>query len=222
MHWIIFLPGTKMFQGIAMILLAVLPSPCCATQAGCRLPQQNVRAFLREGDIVLGGIILVHWQHSFPDTSFREEPSPISCADFQVRSYREVLVMAFAIQQINHDLNILPNITLGFKIHGSCFSTALAVASTLSLLSGTEDPIPNYHCLSSAPLLGAIGEAYPEISIAMSSLLGLYKIPQISYGSAISKLSDKILFPSFLRTVPNNLQEVQAMLHLLQHLAGIG
>ncbi|XP_029435493.1 extracellular calcium-sensing receptor-like [Rhinatrema bivittatum] len=207
-----------MVQGIVMIFLAVLPSPCMMTQVvGCRLPQQNVRAFLREGDIVLGGIILVHWKHSFPDTNFREEPSPISCADFQVRSYREVLVVAFAIQEINHNPDILPNITLGFKIHGSCFSTALAVASTLSLLSGTEDLVPNYHCPSSAPLLGAIGEANSEISITMASLLGVYKIPQISYGSSISKLSDKIIFPSFFRTVTNNLLEAQAMALLLQY-----
>ncbi|XP_029435503.1 extracellular calcium-sensing receptor-like [Rhinatrema bivittatum] len=206
-----------MFQGIAMILLAVLPSPCLATQAGCHLPQQNMRAFLREGDIVLGGIILVHWQHSFPDTSFREEPSPISCADFQVRSYREVLVVAFAIQEINHNPDLLPNITLGFRIHGSCFSTALAMASTLSLLSGTEDPVPNYQCASSAPLLGAIGEAAFEISITMASLLGVYKIPQISYGSSILELSDKIIFPSFFRTVPNDLLEAQAMALLLQY-----
>ncbi|XP_029435492.1 extracellular calcium-sensing receptor-like [Rhinatrema bivittatum] len=207
-----------MAQGIAMILLAVLPSPCMLTQVvGCRLPQQEVRTFHREGDIVLGGIILVHWKHSLPDTSFREEPSPISCADLQVRSYREVLVFVFAVQQINQNPNVLPNITLGFRILDACLSRALAVASTLSLLSGTEDPMPNYHCLASAPILGVVGEAAAFISVSMASLLGVYKIPQISYGSSVSVLSDKVLYPSFFRTIPNNLLEVQAMAHLLQY-----
>ncbi|XP_029435489.1 extracellular calcium-sensing receptor-like [Rhinatrema bivittatum] len=136
---------------------------------------------------------------------------------FQVRSYREVLVFAFAVQQINHNPNILPNITLGFRIHDACLSRALTVASTMSLLSGTEEPVPNYHCHASAPLSGVVGEAAPDISVTMASLLGVYNIPQISYGSTISKLSDKIIFPSFFRTVPNDLFEVQAMALLLQH-----
>ncbi|XP_029435435.1 extracellular calcium-sensing receptor-like [Rhinatrema bivittatum] len=202
---------------IFLSLLLVSPSPARDPQAGCRLPQQKVRAFVRRGDIVLGGIIIVHWKHSSPATNFREKPSQISCEEFQVRSYREVLVVAFAVHEINANPDILPNITLGFKILDSCLSKMLAVANTLSLLSGTEEPVPSYHCSSKSIVPGVVGESFSDITIPIARLLGVYKIPQISYGSSNVMLSNKHLFPSFFRTVPPDLAEAYAIPRLLKH-----
>ncbi|XP_030042462.1 extracellular calcium-sensing receptor [Microcaecilia unicolor] len=136
---------------------------------------------------------------------------------FQVRSYREVLAVAFAVHEINENPGILPNITLGFKILDSCLSTRLAMANTLSLLSGIEDPVPSYHCSSEPIVPGVVGESFSDITIPIAWLLGVYKIPQISYGSSNVILSNKYLFPSFFRTVPPDSAEAGAIPRLLKH-----
>ncbi|OCT72885.1 extracellular calcium-sensing receptor-like [Xenopus laevis] len=112
--------------------------------------------------------------------------------------------MVFAVNEINDDPEILPNITLGFRIYDSCFNEMLAVDGALQLLSGTEKAIPNYICEKISKMVGLIGDLQSSNSVAVARMLGLYRFPQISFGSALSYLSDKISFPSFLRTTIND------------------
>ncbi|KAJ1137670.1 hypothetical protein NDU88_004068 [Pleurodeles waltl] len=51
----------------------------------------------------------------------------------------------------------------------------------------------------------------------MATILGVYKVPQISYGSTGPILSNKQLFPSFFRTVPSDLVEASAIASLLKY-----
>ncbi|XP_041424997.1 extracellular calcium-sensing receptor-like [Xenopus laevis] len=109
--------------------------------------------------------------------------------------------MVFAINEINENPELLPNITLGFRIYDSCFNEMQAVNGALQILSGSERAIPNYMCEEKAKVVGLIGDHQSSNSVAVARILGLYRFPQISFGSALAYLSDKISFPSFLRTV---------------------
>ncbi|XP_043919409.1 extracellular calcium-sensing receptor-like [Protopterus annectens] len=129
-----------------------------------------------------------------------------------------MLGMVFAIHEINQNKKLLPNITLGFRIHDSCYAESRATWGTLSLLSGTQIPVPGYVCKSHPLLAGIIGELMSTLSISVARILGIYNFPQISHGSVISSLSDKIQFPSFLRTVPNYLFPDSGVAKLLWHL----
>ncbi|XP_014353599.2 extracellular calcium-sensing receptor-like [Latimeria chalumnae] len=111
--------------------------------------------------------------------------------------------MVFAIKEINQS-NMLPNITLGFRIYDSCRLVVRATEGTMWLVTGQDEPIPNYQCQSRSPLAAVIGAGPSVISIPVARLLGLYHIPQISYASSIGLLSDKQEFPSFLRTIPSD------------------
>ncbi|XP_017951197.1 extracellular calcium-sensing receptor [Xenopus tropicalis] len=108
--------------------------------------------------------------------------------------------MVFAINEINENPELLPNITLGFRIYDSCFNEMQAVDGALQLLTGNEMAIPNYICEKKLKMVGLIGDLQSSNSVAVARILGLYRYPQISYGSALAYLSDKTSFPSFLRT----------------------
>nr|XP_014353900.1 PREDICTED: extracellular calcium-sensing receptor-like [Latimeria chalumnae] len=72
------------------------------------------------------------------------------------------------------------------------------------LITGQEEPVPNYRCRPRTPLAAIIGDAPSIISIPMARLLGVYKYPQISYFSTVTLLSNRHQFPSFFRTIPTD------------------
>ncbi|XP_043929550.1 extracellular calcium-sensing receptor-like [Protopterus annectens] len=125
--------------------------------------------------------------------------------------------MAFATEEINETPHLLPNVTLGFKMYDSCFSEASAIEGVLWMLSGKQKPVPNYSCQSYPYLACIIGDDQSSSSIPMARIMGLYRYPQISYGSAVALLSDKIQFPSFLRTMPSDSYHYVVMSNLIIH-----
>ncbi|XP_072006401.1 extracellular calcium-sensing receptor-like [Engystomops pustulosus] len=131
--------------------------------------------------------------------------------------FQQLQALFFAIEEINRNENILPNITLGYHWYDSCGVMPVNMAATLQVLSGDKLAIPNYRCLHNAPLSGFIGSSSSTLSIAVGHLLGLYKYPQISYYSTSSLLSDRRKFPSFFRTVPSDIFQSKGLAKLVLH-----
>jgi hypothetical protein len=57
----------------------------------------------------------------------------------------------FVIEEINRDVCLLPNLTLGFYIWNSGDSVHGALHETMGFLTGQKEPIPNYRCGSGPP-----------------------------------------------------------------------
>uniref|UniRef100_G1U1U1 G-protein coupled receptors family 3 profile domain-containing protein n=1 Tax=Oryctolagus cuniculus TaxID=9986 RepID=G1U1U1_RABIT len=131
--------------------------------------------------------------------------------------YRVAQGFVFAIEEINRDTHLLPNLTLGFSIRNSGDSVHGALHETLGFLTGQEEPIPNYACGFSPPQAALIGDTRSALSVSMARLLGLYKFPQVSYSSTLPSLSDKAQFPSFLRTRASDLTSSHAVSQLVLH-----
>ncbi|XP_043914588.1 extracellular calcium-sensing receptor-like [Protopterus annectens] len=123
--------------------------------------------------------------------------------------------MIFAVDEINKKSHFLPNITLGFKVYDSCGMATRAIQGTLQLLTGLNLQIPNYRCEMKKPLAAIIGDAASRNSIPIAQLVGLYRQPQVSYGSTVALLSNKNQFPSFLRTSPSDTFQSIGVAHLL-------
>ncbi|XP_043921846.1 vomeronasal type-2 receptor 26-like [Protopterus annectens] len=136
---------------------------------------------------------------------------------FHIRYYRFVLATVFAIEEINQNPNILPNITLGFRIYDSCYSEVKALIGTLWLLTGKNKTAPNFRCDPAALPSAIIAELASKSSLPIARILALYRYPQISYGAVLPVLSDKVQFPSFLRTVPRDTFEILALAQLLAY-----
>ncbi|XP_069059348.1 extracellular calcium-sensing receptor-like [Pleurodeles waltl] len=186
-------------------------------QTGCKLQTSKRESFFRDGDILIGGDFVVHSEFTFSEPTYKEEPKPILCKGFHIRYYREVLATIFAIEEINQSPDLLLNITLGFRIFDSCMSEARAIQGTLELLSGKAGPVPGYSCQNHPLLAGIIGETMSSLTVPMAIIMGSFKYPQISHSAVLSTLSDKVKFPSFLRTVPGNTFQNIALARLIGH-----
>ncbi|XP_043911512.1 vomeronasal type-2 receptor 26-like [Protopterus annectens] len=136
---------------------------------------------------------------------------------FHIRVYRDMLCMVFATGEINQNPHILPNITMGFEIYDSCNSDTRAFHSTLALLSGKTNAVPNFSCRSIPQLTGIIGDLMSSVSITVARILGVYHFPQISHGAAHPVLSNKLEFPSFLRTISGTVYQDYALAQLINY-----
>ncbi|CAN2390538.1 vomeronasal type-2 receptor, partial [Pristimantis euphronides] len=130
---------------------------------------------------------------------------------------RHLLVFIFTIEEINRRSDILPNITLGYKIYDSCVLEHKAVQSTLSILSGREEAVPNYSCDEKSKVVAFIGHLTSSSSLAIAEITGIYGYPQISYGAMDPVFSNKLRFPYFYRTVPDGRAQYEAIVLLLKH-----
>nr|XP_014350166.1 PREDICTED: vomeronasal type-2 receptor 26-like isoform X2 [Latimeria chalumnae] len=170
-------------------------------QPGCRLPALKTKGYIRDGDIIIGGIFPVHFSEALPESSFTKLPESIHCGELQYRYYRWLHGMVFAIEEINQNRKLLPNITLGFRIYDSCFLVQRATEGTIWLVTGHEEPIPNYRCQKQSPLAAILGDGPSHTSIPIARLLGIYSYPQKEYleilSGTIGIMNRKGVIPGF-------------------------
>ncbi|KAM3936583.1 vomeronasal type-2 receptor 26-like [Leptodactylus fuscus] len=127
------------------------------------------------------------------------------------------MAFIFAIDEINKNPDILPNVTLGYHVYDSCNNVNNAIDSVLQILSGPGHPTPNYFCAMFGHLVGFIGDLNPDISLNLAQILSIYGYTQISYGAVDPILSTLRLFPSFFQALPNFSTQILAIVHLLRH-----
>uniref|UniRef100_A0A671U297 G-protein coupled receptors family 3 profile domain-containing protein n=1 Tax=Sparus aurata TaxID=8175 RepID=A0A671U297_SPAAU len=171
--------------------------------------QFHLNGMHKAGDVVLGGIFQVHFFSVFPDLPFTSEPSQPTTGESLREEAKLKTTMAFAIDEINRNSNLLPNVTLGYSLYDNCVKLGIAFRAGLSSVSGQEEQIIlNQTCAGTAPVIGIVGDPFSTHSIAISSVLGLYRVPMVSHSATCSCLSDRQKFPSFFRTIPSDAFQV--------------
>ncbi|MCI4378955.1 hypothetical protein PGIGA_G00222210 [Pangasianodon gigas] len=131
-------------------------------------------------------------------------------------SFQQAMTMVFAIDEINRNPNLLPNIMLGYHLYDNCVKLAVAFRAATALISGTDETTSNLNCTSSPPVIGIVGDPGSTHSIAISSVLGLFRVPMVSYFATCSCLTDRHQFPSFFRTIPSDAFQVRAIVQILK------
>ncbi|XP_073510922.1 extracellular calcium-sensing receptor-like [Phyllobates terribilis] len=201
--WIFLLPD----------LIVVLHSSVLA----CHLYVPELQGIAEPGDIMLGVVLNLHLDTVYQKLSFAERPLKTLCSTFHLENYQQLQSMIFAVKEINENPNILANVTLGFQAYDSCDVLHQDLQGTLQILTGSNKVLPNYRCLQNVPLSAVIGPSISTHSILVAHILGLYKYPQISHFSTSPLLSDRIKFPSFFRTVSNDVFQSRGLAHLVLH-----
>uniref|UniRef100_A0A672ZJS0 Glutamate receptor, metabotropic 4 n=1 Tax=Sphaeramia orbicularis TaxID=375764 RepID=A0A672ZJS0_9TELE len=169
-----------------------------------------------DGDISLGGLFPVHARghDGKPCGELKKE-----------KGIHRLEAMLFALDRINNDNNLLPNITLGARILDTCSRDTHALEQSLTFVQALiEKDGTDVKCLGGgAPIItkpervvGVIGASSSSVSIMVANILRLFKIPQVSYASTAPELSDNTRYDFFSRVVPPDTYQAQAMVDIVK------
>ncbi|XP_070620388.1 vomeronasal type-2 receptor 26-like [Erythrolamprus reginae] len=131
-----------------------------------------------------------------------------------LKKYQQFLALVFAVTEINKDLILLPNITLGFHICDNMRMERKISLISLSFLSTWGQMVPGYKCDRQDLLLSVIGGDHPTSSRQMASTFSIYKVPQLGVGFEFPP-EYRPVYPSFFRINPSDFPECVGLVQLL-------
>ncbi|XP_055725860.1 metabotropic glutamate receptor 7 [Salvelinus fontinalis] len=169
-----------------------------------------------EGDLTLGGLFPVH-ARGIPG-----EP----CGDIKKENgIHRLEAMMYALDQINSDDDLLPNVTLGARVLDTCSRDTYALEQSLTFVQALiQKDTSDVRCTNGEPpvfvkpekVVGVIGASASSVSIMVANILRLFQIPQISYASTAPELSDDRRYDFFSRVVPPDSFQAQAMVDIVK------
>ena len=170
-----------------------------------------------DGDVILGGLFPVHEKG-------KDEPCSKKIYN---RGIQRLEAMLYAVDLINRDRYLLPDISLGVNILDTCSKDTYALNQSLEFIRVPIDAneLSGFECSDKKPpkmkfhakaVTGVIGGSYSSVSQQVANLFRLFKIPQISPASTAKALSNKERFEYFARTVPPDTFQVEVLVDILQ------
>ncbi|XP_065134792.2 extracellular calcium-sensing receptor [Paramisgurnus dabryanus] len=192
-----------------MILLTQAEQPDCRPQGHRLQPELE-----KDGDVIIGGIFSFRTIQDGYIDSFTKMPMIRPCKDFSFREFKFAHTMMFAIEEINKDTDILPGVTLGYKIYNNCGSTDILRAA-MALVSGVEQSQTDAYCTK--PVRAIIGHSGSTPTMSFAKIVGRFNIPVISHFATCACLSNRKEYPSFFRTIPSDFHQSRALAQLVKH-----
>ncbi|XP_044297267.1 vomeronasal type-2 receptor 26-like [Varanus komodoensis] len=178
---------------IHLLLLMWLPHAACEMQkAKCPLnlvqDQSNAENYHRPGDQILSAILSTKY-------AVREDPyifsaPPMTKIDSKMERrhvrYWHILSFLLAIHEVNQSPGLLLNLTLGYNIYETHFHGRITSDAMVDLLAGGQSNIPNYRCGQQKNPVAFVEGAESDISMHISAMSGIYKIPQDIFINVLS------------------------------------
>nr|XP_028577599.1 vomeronasal type-2 receptor 26-like [Podarcis muralis] len=170
---------------LLVLKLMLLPCVVCKTHiAKCHIhnPHTPSHLYHQEGNLIIGAIAS-HGILNYNSIAFTQEPPPILIEDLNAvpKNYQHILALEFAAKEINENPQLLPNVTLGFRIYDSYFNAKWTSHATMLLISTLETFVPNYICDIKKNLLAIIGGLDIQTSLQVATVLDIYKVPQLHH-----------------------------------------
>ncbi|XP_061073582.1 extracellular calcium-sensing receptor-like [Conger conger] len=209
-----------MCSGMALqtILLALTVLWAAAQTPPCRrLGRAAKPSFYQYGDINIGGVFALHTETRKMAIQYTRTPEPMKCVRVNFRGFRVAQTMIFAIEEINNRTDLLPGVTLGYKIYDSCVSTIFSLRAAMALMNGYEETLSDTSCSTPPVVQSIIGATTSTNSIAIAAAVGLFQIPVISHFATCACLSNRKEFPSFFRTIPSDYYQSRALAQMVKH-----
>ncbi|XP_033109263.1 uncharacterized protein LOC117110613 [Anneissia japonica] len=164
------------------------------------------------GNIILGGLFGIHEGAPYPSSS--------GCGNVSADGIQQLEALLYALDRLNKDSSVLPNITIGLDAFDTCNSPSRAGNLVIKLVGGAEfnesgsgqrkDQSGNVE-----HLYGIIGPGSNDECVEVLKVLGIYDIPDISYSAQSASLSNTYNYPTFARTVSVETMPVAAIIEIL-------
>uniref|UniRef100_A0A8C1EI75 G-protein coupled receptors family 3 profile domain-containing protein n=1 Tax=Cyprinus carpio carpio TaxID=630221 RepID=A0A8C1EI75_CYPCA len=126
-----------------------------------------------------------------------------------LRGFKYAQTLIFTIEEINNSTQLLPGVSLGYKIYDSCSSISQTVLSGMSLMNGYEETLSDTSC-SRPP-------AWSLFIYLFIIIILFFIFLQISHFATCACLSNRKRFPSFFRTIPSDYYQSRALAQLVKH-----
>ncbi|XP_070399944.1 extracellular calcium-sensing receptor-like [Nothobranchius furzeri] len=176
---------------------------------------EELAQFSKEGDVIIGGIFPFHQYPVTLNQTFRVNPGAIQCEELEIGELQYAHTMMFVIEEINNSSELLPNVTLGYRIFDSCPNTPLSIKASLNLINAFRSTDGFCDKLSSVHVV--IGETTSTSTIGIARTMGPFHIPVISHSATCACLSNRQEYPSFFRTIPSDVYQSTALAKLVKH-----
>ncbi|EMP34405.1 Metabotropic glutamate receptor 7 [Chelonia mydas] len=162
-------------------LLTLIKLPCCLLEfllsAVAHGQEMYAPHSIRiEGDITLGGLFPVH----------AKGPTGVPCGDIKKENgIHRLEAMLYALDQINSDPDLLPNVTLGARILDTCSRDTYALEQSLTFVQALiQKDTSDVRCTNGEPpvfvkpekVVGVIGASGSSVSIMVANILRLFQI----------------------------------------------
>ena len=163
-----------------------------------------------DGNIVLGGIFDIHQADSH---SLNGECS-------NVTNFQAVQALEATLYTVDHLMklpNLLPGVQISVILLDSCRNPDRAKRHVLELMEGVLTMKSHHGDKHGGKrhVTAVIGGASSDVSKEIASMLAPMGVTQVSYASTASDLSDEKMYPTFMRTVPSDMDQVQVLVDLL-------
>jgi Receptor family ligand binding region len=179
------------------------------------LNRRNPFSLVSEGDVNIGLL-----------TSIHASGGDGKCSVLLPSGVMWSLSMRFAVAQINKRNDILPNVTLGFVQMDTCTDPLKALEVSVYFVKDNDNS-ESFNCgncsgvsntsydmrLRSYDVIGTIVPWSSE-SVAISPVLTTFRIPVMALSATANSLSDKTVYPYFLRMIPPELGFLNMLLQV--------
>ena len=149
-----------------------------------------------------------------------------------------VEAIIFAIEEINKDKDLLPNVTLGYDIRDVCGDAVItakqafefATAATMNCKS--VRCTSNHRCIcndtetssnknfergrSTYPVIAIAGMVPSRVAIPLANFLQAVRIPFVESTSTSEELSSP-MYGSFFRTIPSDANQAKTFADIIEH-----
>uniref|UniRef100_A0A3P9PD21 Olfactory receptor C family, j1 n=1 Tax=Poecilia reticulata TaxID=8081 RepID=A0A3P9PD21_POERE len=176
---------------------------------------KELSQFSKEGDIIIGGIFSFHQNPVTVSPALTINPGAIQCKGLEIGELQFAYTMMFAIDEINNSTELLPDVSLGYRIFDSCPSIPLSIRSSLNLMNPYEDR--EGLCSNLSSMYAVIGDTTSTSTIGIARTLGPFSVPVISHSATCACLSDRRIYPSFFRTIPSDIHQSKALAKLVKY-----
>ncbi|KAL4662537.1 hypothetical protein H8957_014632 [Semnopithecus entellus] len=180
-------------------------------------PAKNSDFYL-PGDYLLGGLFTLHANmKGIVHLNFLQVPM---CKEYEtkVMGYNLMQAMRFAVEEINNDSSLLPDVLLGYEMVDVCYISN-NVQPVLYFLAQDNDLLPIQEDYSNymPRVVAVIGPDNSDAVMTVANFLSLFLLPQITYSANSDELRNKVRFPALLRTTPSADHHIEAMVQLMLH-----